>query len=182
MLRFVVGGKKFVLYSYLWIVWVIFYLFWGRWPCGSGPNSEVTTLVKFAWEGKRQKFVACRHDRVGGFFFVWKKLDFDRVHKSQRPRTCCSLVFKKVHFYQIVCVSKSKAPLLQVCLFLFDHVLPRARRLLGFACFASCGKKTYSKQTYDLFFVCFLNALFAYVLFCLLLLIYTFFLFFFFFR
>lgn len=84
-------------------------------------------------------------------------------------------------------MSKTKAPLLQVCLSLFVHVLPRVttrarRRLLGFACFASSAeRKTILNRRTT--FICLLVLLsqcaFCLFCFCLLLLINTFFLLFF---
>lgn len=128
---------------------------------GSGPNSEVTTLVKFAGRGETSK-IRCLHklELVG---FVEK--DF---FLKPAPSNLLLSIFQKSAFLPNF-VSKTKAPLLQVCLSLSTccHVSPRACAPPTRIC-ELFGKKTILNRRTTFLFVClfcFLNALFAYVLF-----------------
>lgn len=140
---------------------------------GAGPCADLGQILKWrrpSWsspgEGKRQKFVACRHDRVGGFCgkFYFSKLE----SRKPAPSNLLLSIFQKSAFLPNF-VSKTKAPLLQACLSLSTccHVSPRACAPPTRIC-ELCGKKTILNRRTTFLFVClfcFLNALFAYVLF-----------------
>lgn len=104
-LRFVVGGKKFVLYFlvYLRILWVNSIS-----PEGAGSARGSGQILKWRpswsspWEGKRQKFVACTRDTTELVGFAERfACSFHLCEFSQKPApSIFSFVFKKVHFYQ----------------------------------------------------------------------------------
>lgn len=144
---------------------------------GSGPNSEVTTLVKFAGGGETSK-IRCLQTR-SSWWVSWKDVFLLKL-ESRKPAPSNLLLssFQKSAFLPIfsLCVGNESPTFAGLLVSVCPRDTTRALRLLGFA--ELCGKKNYSNRRTTFFCLfCFLNALSLLMFcFCLLLLINTFFL------